>query len=282
MNEAAWKPLTELQDRVAVITGASRGIGAATAREFARHRMAVMLLARTGDQIDALAAQINAAGGRAIARSCDVSDYQQVVAAIEACRQAFGRLDILVNNAAVIEPIARLADSDPQAWAGAVDINVKGVYFGLRAAIPVMLAQGGGTIVNLSSGAATGALEGWSHYCSTKAAVLSLTRCADLEYRAQGIRVVGLSPGTVAHRDAGADQGLGHQPGQPDGPWRPPAARVAGPGDRLALHRGRVRPGRHRLRDQDRREPPPGGAGVSPHAPCGRCPPWGLNPDRGP
>jgi 3-oxoacyl-[acyl-carrier protein] reductase len=75
---------------------------------------------------------------------------------------------------------------------------VKGVYHGLRAAIPVMLAQGGGIVVNISSGAATSALEGWSHYCATKAAVLMLTRCADKEYGDKGIRVVGLSPGTVA------------------------------------------------------------------------------------
>ena len=107
-------------------------------------------------------------------------------------------MDILVNNADLIEPIARLANSDPEQWDRVVDINYKGVYHGLRAAIPVMESQGAGVIVNMSSGAATSALEGWSHYCSTKAAVLSLTRCADKEYRDKGIRVVGLSPGTVA------------------------------------------------------------------------------------
>src|SRR3546814_19258308 len=77
---------------------------------------------------------------------------------------------------------------------------LKGVYHGLRAAIPIMEAQGHGVIVNISSGAATSALEGWSHYCATKAAVLMLTRCVDKEYRNKGIRVVGLSPGTVATR----------------------------------------------------------------------------------
>lgn len=79
-----------------------------------------------------------------------------------------------------------------------VDVNVKGVYFGLRAVLPVMVGQRSGVVVNISSGAATRALEGWSHYRSSKAAVLSLTRCADKEYRASGVRVVGLSPGTVA------------------------------------------------------------------------------------
>jgi 3-oxoacyl-[acyl-carrier protein] reductase len=98
----------------------------------------------------------------------------------------------------VIDPIARLEDSDPDIWNQAVDINLKGVYHGLRAAIPVMKQQGGGVIINISSGAATGAIEGWSHYCATKAAVLSLTRCAHKENAQDNIRVVGLSPGTVA------------------------------------------------------------------------------------
>ena len=105
---------------------------------------------------------------------------------------------MLINNAGVIDPIARIADSDPEGWGEAIDINTKGVYYGLRAALPMMLEQGEGVIVNVSSGAATSALEGWSHYCSSKAAALMLTRCADTEYHEQGIRVVGLSPGTVA------------------------------------------------------------------------------------
>lgn len=190
--------MQELAGRTAVVTGASRGIGAATARELASHGVAVLLAARSLGEIEAVAETIRGAGGTAEAMACDVSRYADVAAMVERCRTAFGRLDILVNNAGVIEPIARLADSDPGHWDRIVDINYKGVYHGLRAAIPVMLQQGAGTIVNISSGAATGALDGWSHYCSTKAAVLSLTRCAHKEYGDQGIRVVGLSPGTVA------------------------------------------------------------------------------------
>ena len=112
--------------------------------------------------------------------------------------QKFGSVDVLVNNAGLIDPIARLTDSDPDDWDMVVDVNLKGVYHGMRAALPVMLEQGSGTVINISSGAATGALEGWSHYCATKAAVLSLTKCGDKEYRDNGITVVGLSPGTVA------------------------------------------------------------------------------------
>ena len=110
----------------------------------------------------------------------------------------FGAVDILVNNAGVIEPISRIETSDPAAWDKVIDINVKGVYHGIRAAVPHMLEKGAGTIVNISSGAATGALEGWSHYCASKAAALSLTRGADKELRDKGLRIVGLSPGTVA------------------------------------------------------------------------------------
>ena len=190
--------MSKLDGKAAVVTGASRGIGAATAEELARNGVSVLLAARTGGEIEANAARIREAGGRAEALACDVSRYDDVAAAVARCRDRFGRLDILVNNAGLIDPIARLADSDPAAWDHVVDVNLKGVYHGLRTAIPVMAAQGGGVIVNISSGAATSALEGWSHYCATKAAVLSLTRVAHEEYADKGVRVVGLSPGTVA------------------------------------------------------------------------------------
>lgn len=190
--------MQELRGKAAIVTGASRGIGAATAEELAKHGVAVVLAARSDGEIDAVAEKINAAGGRASAVACDVARYADVAAAVEHCRRTYGSLDILVNNAGVIDPIARLADSDPDGWNSVVDVNLKGVYHALRAAIPVMETQGGGVIVNISSGAATSPLEGWSHYCATKAAVLMLTRCVDKEYRDQGIRIVGLSPGTVA------------------------------------------------------------------------------------
>lgn len=190
--------MQELNGKTAIVTGASRGIGAQTAIELARLGVSVVLAARTESEIRTVAGQINQNGGAAEAMACDVCRYSDVAEVVDFCVTRFGRLDILVNNAGVIEPIARLADSDPEEWGRAVDINYKGVYHGLRAAIPVMVAQGGGVIVNVSSGAAAGAMEGWSHYCSSKAGALSLTRCADLEYRDDGVRVVGLSPGTVA------------------------------------------------------------------------------------
>ncbi|OUR79034.1 short-chain dehydrogenase [Alphaproteobacteria bacterium 46_93_T64] len=190
--------MNELAGKVALITGASKGIGAATAIELAKNGVNVVLAARSINDLEALKTTIVEGGGKAETIVCDVSIFKDVSAAVDLCVSTYGHLDILVNNAGIIDPIATIADSDPEMWGHVVDVNYKGVYHGLRAAIPVMKIQKSGVIVNISSGAATGALEGWSHYCSTKAAVLSLTRCADKECREDGITVVGLSPGTVA------------------------------------------------------------------------------------
>lgn len=190
--------MQELNGQCAIITGASRGIGAAAARQMASHGMTVVLAARSLSDSQAVAQQICDDGGRAIAVACDVSHYEQVKAAVDHAMENVGRVDVLVNNAGTIDPIAHLADSDPAAWSQVVDINLKGVYFGIRAVLPIMKAQSSGVIINISSGAATNALEGWSHYCATKAGVLSLTKCVHKEYAEQGIRCIGMSPGTVA------------------------------------------------------------------------------------
>jgi NAD(P)-dependent dehydrogenase (short-subunit alcohol dehydrogenase family) len=181
--------------RSVVITGASRGIGAAAARAFAESGAQVALLARSRDEIADLAKEI---GPSALAIPCDVTRYWEVEAAMDAAAAAFGRLDVLVNNAGVIEPISRIETSEPEDWGKVIDINVKGVYHGLRAALPLMYQNGGGTILTVSSGAASTPLEGWSQYCASKAAAAMLTLCADKEGRARGIRAIGLSPGTVA------------------------------------------------------------------------------------
>jgi 3-oxoacyl-[acyl-carrier protein] reductase len=185
----------DLTGKTALITGASRGIGEAAARIMAGYGANVVLAARSTSDCERIAGEI---GDKALAVSCDVARYSDVESAVSKAVSHFGSLDILVNNAGLIDPIARIEDSDPEAWDQVVDVNFKGVYHGLRAAIPVMKQQGGGVIINISSGAASAALEGWSHYCATKAAVLSLTRCAHRENMDDNVRVVGLSPGTVA------------------------------------------------------------------------------------
>ncbi len=190
--------MNHVSTKTVVITGASRGIGEAAARHFAKAGATVVLAARSESRINKIAKEIGDVGGAAMAIPCDVSQAADVERLIETAVEKTGSIDVLINNAGTIDPIARLADSDPKAWGQIVDVNLKGVYYGLSYAIPKMVRAGGGTIINISSGAATSALEGWSHYCATKAAVLSLTRVAHKEYGDQGVRVVGLSPGTVA------------------------------------------------------------------------------------
>lgn len=185
--------MEELQGKVVLITGASRGIGAAAARAFAAKGAQVGLAARDGAALAALAEET---GG--VALSCDVADYAQVAAAVAGMEERFGQLDVLINNAGAIDPIAPLAETDPQDWGRLIDINLKGPYHGMRAALPGMLARGSGTIITVGSGAAHNALDGWSAYCSSKAGAWMLTRAGDLEARAQGVRVMSLSPGTVA------------------------------------------------------------------------------------
>ncbi len=187
--------MADFSGQTVMITGASRGIGEAAARAFATAGANVVLTARSTADIEAIAAEI---GGTALAIGCDVADYAQVAAAVQTAVATFGGVDVLINNAGVVEPIAHLGESDPDGWGQVIDINLKGVYHGIRAAMPVMEAAGGGSILTISSGAAHNPLEAWSHYCASKAAVNMLTRCVDKEARAKGIRAIGLSPGTVA------------------------------------------------------------------------------------
>jgi NAD(P)-dependent dehydrogenase (short-subunit alcohol dehydrogenase family) len=184
-----------MQGKVVAITGASQGIGAAAARAFAAAGAQVALLARSEAAIAALAQGI---GPAALALPCDVTDAAQVDRALARAAERFGGLDVMVANAGRIDPIARLADADPADWAQGIAVNLTGVYNGMRAAIPHLRARGGGTFITVSSGAATTPLEGWSAYCAGKAGALMLTRCLHLEEGPNGIRALGLSPGTVA------------------------------------------------------------------------------------
>ena len=185
----------KMTGKTVVITGASRGIGEAAAREFAEKGANVVLLARDADRIAAIATEI---GETALAIPCDVTSFEAVKSAIDRTLSQFGSIDVLVNNAGVIAPMAPLAEADMDQWGLAVDVNLKGVFHGARAVLPSMIAKGCGTILNISSGAAHNPYEVWSAYCASKAGAHMLTRHIDLEYRAAGIRALGLSPGTVA------------------------------------------------------------------------------------
>lgn len=178
--------------KAVLITGASRGIGAAAARLFAARGARLGLAGRPSEALDAVARETGA-----LLLPCDVADYGQVEAAIGAMQDRFGALDVLINNAGAIQPIAPLEKAHPGDWGRQIDINLKGVFHGMRAAMPVMRKAGGGTIITVGSGAAYNPLEGWSGYCASKAGAIMLTRAAHLE-AGQTLRVLSLSPGTVA------------------------------------------------------------------------------------
>ncbi|MDX1401292.1 MAG: SDR family NAD(P)-dependent oxidoreductase, partial [Kiloniellales bacterium] len=126
-----------------------------------------------------------------------VADYESAKASVDKALASFGRLDILINNAGVIDPIARLSESDPEDWARCIEINLIGAYNILHASLPSLIRSGGGVVVNISSGAAHHALEGWSAYCASKAGLAMMTASIASELSNEGIRVYGFQPGTV-------------------------------------------------------------------------------------
>lgn len=187
--------MQDMTGKTVLITGASQGIGAAAASAFVAAGANVMLAARNGDKLAALSQRL---GPKARMILCDVGDFDQMQRAVETARDWGGALDVLIGNAGIITPIAHLAEADPAQWAAAMDTNLRGVFHGMRAALPILRAQGSGTIITVSSGAAVNPMEGWSAYCASKAGALMLTRVAHLEEAAHGLRILGLSPGTVA------------------------------------------------------------------------------------
>lgn len=137
-------------DKVVLITGASSGIGAGIARELAAAGARVMLGARRVERLDALAAELNAAGGRVLAHPLDVTDRASVAAFADAARGAWGRVDVIVNNAGVM-PLSLMASMKVEEWERMVDVNIKGVLYGIAAVLPEMTARGSGHIVNIAS-----------------------------------------------------------------------------------------------------------------------------------
>lgn len=187
-----------LSDRVAIVTGGGRGIGRATALLLAQEGAHVAVLARSEDQVRAVVQEIGAQGlPRALPLSADVSQWDQVQEAVARVLEAFGRVDILINNAGIIQPVAPAHRVDPQAWAYNVDVNLKGAFFMARAVLPHMVEQKRGVIVNVSSGAAHHVITSWSAYCAAKAGLYHFTRVLAAELEGTGIRVNSVRPGVV-------------------------------------------------------------------------------------
>lgn len=187
----------KLQGQVAIVTGAGRGLGAATAKLLAQAGAAVVCAARSVEQVDAVAAAINKDGGRAIGVAADVSDTLQVEEVVESALDQFGRVDLLLNNAAVVWPIEEVAESDPDEWAYNIHVNLVGPFAMARNVLPLMMAQKNGRILNISSGAASSSISGWSAYCAAKAGLEMFTRVLAQEIAETGIHVNSLRPGMV-------------------------------------------------------------------------------------
>lgn len=185
-----------LQGQVAVVTGASRGIGRAIAEAYAREGAAVVCAARSTDQLEEVVTGIEDAGGRAIVVDCDVSDDDQVAQLVRRSEEAFGPVDTLVNNAGVHKP-GRFLDYDIEDFRHLMEINFIATVRVTRAFLPVMLDREHGRIVNIASTAGKYGSLFQSPYNSSKHAVVGLTRCLALETAQRGVRVNAICPGFV-------------------------------------------------------------------------------------
>ena len=181
-------------DKVILITGASSGIGEGIARELGGAGAKLLLGARRLDRLDTIAADIRAAGGTAEAMALDVTDCASMVAFAQAAVERWGRVDVLVNNAGVM-PLSPLAAGKLEEWERMVDVNIKGVLWGIGAVLPVMEAQGSGQIINIGSIGALSVVPTAAVYCATKFAVRAISD--GLRQESTNIRVTCVNPGVV-------------------------------------------------------------------------------------
>ena len=187
-----------LDGRVALVTGASRGIGAATARALSTAGARVVLAARDEPALQAVATEINGRGGNAMVVVTDVRSPQSVRRMVEQTLDAHGRLDVAVNNAAGGgHGPTRLADVAIADFDSAIEVSLRGVFLAMKYEIPAILLAGGGAIVNMSSTAAQRPVGGLAGYVCAKSALVGLTRTAALDYAADGVRINALAPGPV-------------------------------------------------------------------------------------
>ncbi len=192
-----------LEGQVAVITGASRGLGAAIARRFVREGAALSLAARNIEALDTVAAEIEGLGGTALATRCDVTDHADVEALLTSTRDRYGRADIVLNNAGALV-LSSFLDETEEQWQQMLDVNLTGARRVTKAFLPGMLDQGSGKIIFISSNTAKQGFPDHPGYAAAKAGLMALTKLLGREYGKSGIRVHALLPGLVADTDMGA------------------------------------------------------------------------------
>jgi NADP-dependent 3-hydroxy acid dehydrogenase YdfG len=186
-----------IQGKVVVITGASSGLGEATARDLSAQGATVVLGARRADRIKSLADELTRRGGKALAIPTDVIHSEQVKKLVDGAVQAHGRIDVMINNAGLMpqSPLERLRIDE---WDRMIDVNIKGVLYGIAAALPYMKQQKSGHIINVSSVAGHKVRAGGAVYAATKHAVLALSEGLRQEVKPYNIRTTVISPGAVA------------------------------------------------------------------------------------
>ena len=190
----------ELKGQVAVITGSSRGIGRATAHRFAVEGATVVVTSRSKEDLELVVADIKNRGGEALAIAADIADGGQVRVLFDQVSQTYGRVDFLVNNAGThkVVPFLELTEEE---WDRVMQVNLKGAFYCLKAAVPMMVAQGHGVIINIASVAAkTGGKYPVHHYVAAKSAIIGLTKSLSSEFAPQGLRVNCICPGIIETR----------------------------------------------------------------------------------
>ena len=197
MSTSKTRDYPELAERVALVTGASRGLGQGFARGLALAGASVAMFARSEDALVRVAAEIRAEGGRAIALTGDVTDAGAVQRAVDRVREELGPIDLLVNNAGVMAPVGFDWEVDAGAWWHTMEVNVLGSYLCARAVLPEMLERHCGRIINVTSTAANKRYPVYSAYGASKAAISHLTGSMDEATRGFGVRVFAFSPGFV-------------------------------------------------------------------------------------